>query len=174
MLRSEKEAELGALKEKWSHAEAAILIEYRGLKVSEMTDLRRRLTQSHAELKVVKNRLAKLAIAGTAMESLGGFLTGPVAVATASRDVVAAAKVLREFAKENERCKIKSGFLRPDRVLSPKDVDALALVPSKEASIAKLMGSMQAPIQNMVAVLAAIPRQVPNVLTAIKTQKENV
>lgn len=172
MLKSEKEAELGRLKDSFSQAEAAILIEYRGLKVSEITELRRKLTGNHTKLKVVKNRLAKLAIAGTAMEGLAPFFSGPVAVATAGKDAVIAAKILKEFAKDNERCKIKSGFLRPDRCLSVKEVEALALVPSKEESIARLMGSMLAPVRNMVGVFAAIPRQWLNVLNAVKTKKE--
>lgn len=173
MERSEKEAELVRLKERFGASAAAILVEYSGLTVMEMTDLRRKFTESGVHFKVVKNRLAKLAIAGTPMEVLSPFLTGPLGVATVERDAVAPARILRDFVKDHERCKVKSGFLGPDRLLSTRDIEALAQVPSKEASIAKLMGSMQAPMQNWVGALAAIPRQLLTVLNAVKAQKEN-
>lgn len=172
MQRSEKELELERLKTRFGESTTAILIEYRGLKVSEMTGLRHKFVGSDVELKVVKNRLAKLAIAGTDMDGLSAELVGPVAVATAINDSVAMAKILRDFAKDNAKCVIKRGYLRPGRLLAAKDVDILASVPSKEESIAKLMGSMQAPIRNFVCVLAAIPRQLVTVLSAIQKQKE--
>lgn len=172
MERSEKEVELTGLKERFSRSAAAILVEYRGLKVSEMTELRRKFTDSGVEFKVVKNRLAKLAMAGTPMEVLAPFLTGPLGIATVDRDPVAPAKILKDFVKANERCKVRSGFLKPDRLLTVAQVDALASVPSKEESLSKLLGSMQAPIRNMACVLAAIPRSLVNVLSAVRDQKE--
>lgn len=172
MERREKEVEVSRLKEHFAASSAAILVEYSGLTVSEMTNLRRKFTASGVHFKVVKNRLAKLAIAGTPMEVLSSFLTGPIGVASVDRDPVAPARILRDFVKEHERCKVKSGFLSPDRLLSAKEVEALARVLPKELSIAKIMGSMQAPMQNLVSVFAAIPRQWLTVLNAVKAKKE--
>ncbi len=171
MLRQEKEAEVTALRDRFGKSEAAILLEYRGIKALDMAGLRRRMGSGGVSLQVVKNRLARLAIQGTEFESLSQFFTGPVLLATVERDPVVSAKLLKDFMKSSEVVKVKSGFLRPGRVLSPKEVEALADVPSKEASIARLMGSMQAPIRNMTCLLAAIPRQLLNVLVAVEDKK---
>ena len=172
MDRSEKEVELAALKAQLNQSAAAILVEYRGLKVAELTELRRKFSDNGVQFKVVKNRLAQLAIAGTPLELLTPFFTGPLGVATVARDVVAPARVLKDFVKTNEKCKIRAGYLAPNKLLKDFDIDALALVPSKEVSIARLMGSMQAPARNLACVLAAIPRSLVNVLNAVKDAKD--
>lgn len=171
MNRQEKTAEVARLQDELSRASIAILAGYRGLTVAAVTDLRRKLKEKSSRLKVVKNRLAKIAIKGTAYEVLAEKLVGPVALVTSDKDPVAPAKVLTDFAKDNDKLDLKMGVLQGS-ALKSKDIEALAKMPSKEELIAKLMGSMQAPMQNLVSVLSQIPRQVVNVLEAVRKQKE--
>lgn len=171
MNRTEKVAEVDALRAKLAKSSIAILAGYRGLSVAAITELRAKLRAKAGSLKVVKNRLAKLAIKDTSYQVLTEYLVGPVALVTTEKDPVGPSKVLMEFAKDNERLQIKTGVLEGS-VLKIKDLEALAKMPSREELIAKLMGSMQAPITNLVNVMGQIPRQIVNVLSAIKSQKE--
>lgn len=171
MNRQEKVAEVQRLQDAFSKSAVAILTGYRGLTVSAVTDLRRKLKEKSSSLKVVKNRLAKIAIKGTPYEILSDQLVGPVALVTSDTDPVSPAKVLTDFAKDNEKLQLKVGVLQGN-LLKIKDIEALSKMPSREELIAKLMGSMQAPMQNLVSVLSQIPRQIVNVLEAVRKQKE--
>jgi|APSaa5957512535_1039671.scaffolds.fasta_scaffold48914_3 large subunit ribosomal protein L10 len=170
MNRAEKAAEIELLKERFASSQIAILTDYRGLDVASITSLRRQLDESQTNFKVVKNRLAKIAVKDTSAEPLSEYFVGTTAVAT-SDDPTGPAKVLMKFAKDHEQLKIRIGLL-DGKLLDLKSVEQLATMPSKDELIAKLMGSMQAPATNLVGVLSQIPRQVVSVLDAVRKQKE--
>jgi large subunit ribosomal protein L10 len=171
MNRTEKATEVESLREQIAKSQITIVADYKGLTVAAVNDLRRQLFGRSSRFKVVKNRLAKIAIKGSPAEVLTVHLKGTAAIATSDTDAAGASKVLSEFAKTNELLKIKAGFL-DGKLLSAKDIQTLANLPSKEELISKLMSSMQAPMSNLVSVLAQIPRQVVNVLSAVRDQKE--
>ncbi|MDO8519291.1 MAG: 50S ribosomal protein L10 [Deltaproteobacteria bacterium] len=170
MNKTEKQAEVAALKERFSKAGLAILADYKGLKVSEFNSLRRKLEAKNSRIKVIKNRLAKIALAGTAMEGLVPYFKGTTAVTTTESDPVGPAKVLVDFLKDHEAVKIKAAVMN-GKALTQADIKALAALPSREELIAKLMGSMMAPARNWVSVLAQIPRRLVTVLAAVRDQK---
>jgi large subunit ribosomal protein L10 len=171
MNKQEKTAEIESLKALFAKTQLAILTDYKGLKVNEFNDLRRKLRASGSELKVVKNRLAKIALKGTALEVIADKMVGTTALTTALADPVGPAKVITDFAKDNEKVVFKAAAMG-GKLISKLDFEALAKLPSKEVLIAKLMGSMLAPATNLVSVLSQIPRQLVTVLAAIRDQKE--
>lgn len=170
MNREEKSQSVAELKEKMQKASITLLADFKGMKVNELNDLRRQLRASSARLQVVKNTLAKIAVKDTEFKGLAEYFRETVALVTGEGDPVAPAKVLVKFAKDKETPKIKAGFLSGE-VMKGSQVEALSKLPSREEMISKLMGSMQAPAQNLVNVLAAIPRQVATVLAAIRDKK---
>lgn len=170
MNRAEKEQEVGVLREKFQKAQLAILADYKGLTVAEFNQLRRKLEAKNSAIKVVKNRLAKIAAKGTPQEILTDFFKGTTAIATTEADPTGPAKVLIDFIKENEKVVIKAAAML-GRALSTAEVKALASLPSREVLLAKMMGSMLAPAKNWVSVLAQIPRSLVNVLAAVRDQK---
>src|SRR5438445_969550 len=137
---SEVSAKLGS-------AQAVIVAEYRGLDVGRVTQLRARARKSGLYLRVLKNTLARRAVKGTPFESLSDQLVGPLMYGIAA-DPVAGAKVLSEFARENERFVIRGGAM-PGNRMSDKDVKALALLPSREQLLARLVGTLQAPMAKL-------------------------
>jgi len=171
MNRAEKSTEIESLKARFSKSLMTILADYKGLSVASLTDLRNNLRQRDSSFKVVKNRLAKIAIQDTPAKVLDEHFVGTTAVATTETDPAGPAKVIVDFAKENESLKIKAGYL-DGKLIDLNEIKALANLPAKEELIAKLMGSMLAPASNLVSVLVQIPRQLVNVLSAIKDQKE--
>lgn len=172
MNRAQKTQEIESLKNRFANSQLTILAGYKGLTVAQMTELRNKLRASQSAFKVVKNRLAKIAVEGSNHADLKDHFKDTVAVATSEADPTAPAKILVEFAKQNEKLEIKAALL-DGKILTNAEVKALADMPSKEELIAKLMGSMQAPAQNLVGVLSQIPRQVVQVLSAVKAQKED-
>jgi large subunit ribosomal protein L10 len=170
MNREEKAQTVAALKERFQKTSVTLLAEYQGLKVSELTKLRQELRKTDAEVKILKNTLAGLALKGTEMEPLSKFFVGPTAVVTSAKDPVTPAKVLVKFVKEFEKAKIKAGFLS-GKVMTPAEIETLSKLPSREEMLAKMLGSMQAPAQNLVNVLSALPRQLATVLAAIRDKK---
>ncbi len=172
MNRTEKAAEIESLKSRFSKSLFTILADYKGLSVASMTDLRRRLRKGNTSLKVVKNRLAKIAVQGTPSEVLSAHFVGTTALATSAAEPAETAKALTSFAKENERFKIKIALL-DGQTLTLKELNALANLPSRDVLLAKMLGSLNAPATNLVSVLIEIPRQLVTVLTAIKDQKTN-
>jgi large subunit ribosomal protein L10 len=145
-------------------ATAMVVTHYAGLTVSESTDLRRRMRQAGASYKVTKNRLAKIALAGTRFEKLASLFTGPTAVAF-SKDPVSAAKVAVQFAKENEKVTIVGGALG-DQVLDAAGIKALATLPSLDELRGKLIGLVQAPATRVATVLQAPAGQLARVFGA--------
>ena len=170
MNREEKAQAVEALKERFQKTSVTLLAEYQGLKVSELTKLRQELRKTNAEVKILKNTLAGLALKGTEMEPLSKLFVGPTAVVTSAKDPVTPAKVLVKFVKEFEKAKIKGGFLS-GKVMTPAEIETLSKLPSREEMLAKMLGSMQAPAQNLVNVLSALPRQLATVLAAIRDKK---
>lgn len=170
MNRTEKATEIESLKKQFSKAKFAVLADYRGITVPQVTDLRRKLREKATSLRIIKNRLAKIAAADTPFAVLKDHFKDTTAVALTEGDPTVVSKVLTEFVKNNERFKLKMAYL-DGKILPVKDVEALAKMPSKEELIAKLMGSMQAPARNLVSVLSQIPRQLVQVLSAIQKQK---
>jgi large subunit ribosomal protein L10 len=153
-------------------ADSSVLVvaEYRGLEVGAMTELRRKARESGVRLRVLKNTLARRAMAGTPFASLSDHLAGPL-IYGASKDPVAAAKVLNEFAKANDKLVIRAGALGSS-VLDANGVKALATMPSREELLSKLLGTMQAPVATFVRTLNEVPGRFVRVLDAVRQQKE--
>lgn len=152
-------------------SKVAIVTHYRGLTVAELTDLRRKMRQAGAEYRVVKNTLAKRAAKGTGFENLEGLLSGPTGLAT-SKDPVAPAKVLAEFAKGNPKLVLLGGVL-DGKMLTPEGIQELAKLPSREVLLAQLMGVMNGPIRGFVTVLSQVPASFVRVLDQIRQHKED-
>lgn len=168
--RANKEQVVTDLAAQLAKAQAAFLADYRGINVDQATSLRRQLREVGVEFRVAKNTLLKLACKGTESECLSDHLSGPTAIAMAMTDPVATAKVLTEFAKSNSKFELKVGALG-GKVLSLDDIQSLASLPGREELLAKMLGSMNAPLTNFVGTLAAIPRSLVTVMAAIRDQK---
>jgi large subunit ribosomal protein L10 len=151
-------------------AQAVVLAEYRGIKVEEITNLRKQARASGVYLRVLKNTLARRAIQGTPFEKLGDQMVGPLAYGI-SEDPVAAAKVLQAYAKTNDKLVIKGGAM-PNQVLSAKEIGNLATMPSREQLLASLMGTMNAPITKFVQTLNEVPSKFVRTLAAVRDAKE--
>ena len=129
-----------------------VLVDYRGLSVEEDTKLRRKLREAGVKYSVIKNRLIKFALENAKLTELEPILKGPTALATSADDVVAPAKVLHDFAKENELLEIKGGFME-GKVVDIATIKQLATLPSKEVLLGKLLGSLQSPMYGLANVL---------------------
>jgi large subunit ribosomal protein L10 len=166
----EKKAVVAELGDKLAQAQSVVLAEYRGLTVEDMTQLRVNAREGGVYLRVLKNTLARRAVNGTSFEQLGDQMVGPLAYGI-SEDPVAAAKVLSEFAKRNEKFIIKAGAM-PNQVMSTEDVAQLATMPSRDELLAKLLGTMQAPIAKFVQTLNEVPGKFVRTLAAVRDQQE--
>jgi large subunit ribosomal protein L10 len=151
-------------------AQAAMLAEYRGLTVEQMTKLRKKAHESKVYLRVVKNTLARRAVEGTPYAVLTDHMVGPVALAL-SPDPVAVAKILSEFAKDNEALKIKAGAMG-GKLMSVDQIKALATLPGREQLLAILMGVMQMPVQKFVQTLNEVPSKFVRTLAAVRDARE--
>ena len=149
-----KKAQVAEIIEALKGATTGVLVDYRGLTVEEDTKLRNDLRAAGVKYFVVKNTLLRLAAKETGLEELDSILHGPTALAI-SEDAVAPAKVIADFAKENEKFEIKSGFM-DGKVLSLDEIKTLAKTPSKETLIAKMMGSLNSPISGLARLLSTI------------------
>lgn len=170
---TQKKAEaIQVIKEKLETAKAVVLTDYRGLNVAQVTDLRKKLRDAGIEYKVLKNTLTGIAAKEVGIdESVENYLQGPTAIAFTYDDPVAAAKILAEFAKGNDKLQIKGGIL-DKKVISAEGVDALAKLPAREVLIAQVLAGMQAPISGLVNVLQGTIRNFVYVVDAIRKQKE--
>jgi len=170
--RQEKAVVIEEVSAQVADAQSIVTAEYRGLDVASVTVLRKTARQSGVYLRVLKNTLVRRAVAGTAFEPLASQLTGPL-VYGISRDPVGAAKVLADFAKTNDKLVIRGGAL-PGSVLDQDGVKALATMPSRDELLAKLLGTMQAPIAQFVRTLNEVPTKFVRGLAAVRDQKEAV
>lgn len=171
MNRDEKAQQIAELKEKLQKTAAIVLADYRGLTVPAVTALREEFRKQQCEYKIYKNTLVKLAIKGTPMEKMGKYLEGPTALIYSWDSPSAAAKIAREFAKGNEKFKVKGGYLEGN-VLDDKAVLASADMPGKDEMRATLLATLVAPATNLVRTLNAGAQNFAFVIDARKRQLE--
>ncbi len=167
----EKKAIVAEVSAALAGASAAMVAEYRGLTVAQMNDLRRRAYDSKVYFRVVKNTLARRAIAGSPFACLEDQMAGPLAFAI-SKDPVAVAKVLSDFAKDNEALRIKAGSMG-GRLMSLAQVQTLAMLPGRNQLLAMLLGTMQAPVSKFVQTLNEIPGKFVRTLAAVRDAKQS-
>ena len=153
--RQIKEAKVAEIKEKLEKAQAVILADYQGLTVEEDTQLRKTLRENGVEYKVYKNTLVTLAAKELGIEGISEYLEGPVAIAFGYEDATAPARILNDFAKDHKKLELKAGIVEGELYDTQKVVQ-LASIPSKEVLIAKLLGSIKAPLSNLAYLLNAI------------------
>src|SRR4051812_15396947 len=155
---------------KLAAAQAVIVAEYRGLDVGRLTQLRAKARKSGLYLRVLKNTLARRAVKGTPFEKLADKMVGPLMYGIAA-DPVAGAKVLSDFARDNESFVIRGGAMA-NAVMSDKDIKALAQLPSREELLARLMGTMQAPVAKLARTLNEVPGKFVRTLAAYRDSRE--
>lgn len=172
MARPEKVRMVEEIADRLKRSQAVVLTDYRGLDVKAITELRAKLREAGAELKVVKNTLTRLAAQSVEIEGLDPYLEGPTAAAFSYSDAVAAAKVISDFAKAHDALQVKAGVLN-GKVISAEEVVALAKLPSREELVAKVLWGLQSPIAGLVNVLNGPVRGLVYALEAIRKQKES-
>ena len=170
MDRAQKEAKVATMHQSFQDAEIVVVAHQEGMTVAESTDLRRQMRAAGASFRVTKNRLARIALKGTRYESLDNLFRGPTAVAI-SQDPVAAAKVVVEFAKKNDKLSIIGGGFG-DRVLDAAGVETLAKLPSIDELRARIVGMIQTPATRVAGVLQAPAGQLARVINAYATKDE--
>jgi len=168
---SQKKEQVKRLAKEFLESEISILVDYKGLDVLKMTDLRAQLRNEGIHMEVVKNTLLDRASEGTDAALMKDFYKGPNAIVLSKNDPVTPAKILLNFAKVNDKLEIKAAALS-GKLLNPEEIKQLATLLSREELLGKLVYTLNAVPTSLVTVLSAVPRSFVNVLNAIKDQKE--
>ena len=171
MGRAEKGTSIAEFREKLSGVRGAVLTDFRGLSVADITELRNLLRKSEVEYRVVKNTLARLAVKDTGFEGLAAYFEGPTAIAISRKDAVAASKVLTTWGKSRPTFTIKGGVVE-GRVVGSAEIAELAAVPPREVLLARMAGALQAPITGLVRVLAVHLLGLACALDQVRQKKE--
>ena len=153
-----KKVQVQDIAEKFKAAASVVVVDYRGLNVSQVTELRKQLREAGVEFKVYKNSLTRRATEIVGVDGINEFLVGPNAVAFSNEDVIAPAKIINDFAKKNEQLEIKAGIIE-GAVASAEDVKALAELPSREGLLSMLLSVLQAPMRNFALATKAVAEQ---------------
>jgi large subunit ribosomal protein L10 len=167
----DKKAVVAEMGQVASAALSAVAAEYRGLSVGQLTDLRSKARAAGVYVRVVKNTLARRAIAGTSFECLGPVLKGPLVLAFSKDDPGAAARVMRAFSKDHDKL-VPTAVALSGQLLGPKDLERVASLPTREQALAMLMGVMKAPLGKLVGALSAVPSKLVRTLVAVREQKQ--
>jgi large subunit ribosomal protein L10 len=161
-------AEVGAVA---ATALSVVAAEYRGLTVSQMTELRSKARSAGVYVRVIKNSLARKAMAGTSFECMSPILKGPLVLAFSKDDPGAAARVVKAFAKDNDKL-VTTAVSLGGQLLAASALEKVASLPTREQALSQLMGVMKAPIQKLAATLAAAPSKLVRTLAAVRDQKQ--
>jgi large subunit ribosomal protein L10 len=168
----QKQAIVAEVAEVAKGAQAAIAAEYRGLTVEQMTALRKEARNSGVYLRVVKNTLARRALQETDYACMGDSLSGPLVLAFSIKDPSSAAKIMADFAKQNDKLVVKVVALS-GKLLTPGDLDALARMPNRDQAISMLMAVMKAPVEKFVRTLAEPANKLARTMAALRDQKQS-
>lgn len=166
-----KQEVVAGIKEKLEQAQSVVFVDYRGLTVAEVTELRNKMRAAGVEYKVLKNTMVRRAAEDLGIEGLDSILEGPTAVAFGMQDPASPAKILMDFAKATKKTQIKGGVL-DGRMIDVDGVKYLSELPSREELLAKMLGSLNAPMTGLVMVLSGVTSKFVRTLEAIRVQKE--
>lgn len=167
----DKKAIVAEVNEAAGSALAAVLADYHGLSVEQMTDLRKQARDSGVYLRVVRNTLLKRAVEGTEYECIQEALTGPTILAFSQEDPGSAARLVKDFAKENEQLEVKALSVG-GKLLAADQIDVLAKLPTKDQAIAMLMSVMQAPVTKLARTINEVPGKLVRTVAAVRDQKQ--
>lgn len=167
----DKQAIVAEVNEAASGALSAVLADYRGLTVSELTELRKLAREQSVYLRVIRNTLARRAVAGTEFECLQDTFVGPTILALSIDDPGAAARLIKDFAKGHEQLEVKALAVGGE-ALGPEQIDRLANLPTRDQALGQLASVLQAPVTKLARTLNDVPGKVARVLAAVKDQKD--
>jgi len=167
----DKQSIVAAVNSVASSALSAVVADYRGLTVSQMTNLRKQAREQGVFLKVVRNTLARRAVEGTEYECLKDSLVGPTVIAFSQADPGAAARLLKDFSKGNDKLQVKALSVG-GKVYGAKDIDILATLPTKDQAISQLMSVIQGPVAKLARTLNEVPGKLVRTIAAIKDAKD--
>lgn len=170
MPKPEKEAAVAELKQRLQESEVAIISQYVGINVAQVTDLRRKMREAGVDYKVYKNTLAAIALSELGLEDAAKYMDGPTAWAF-SKDPVAPAKIIKDFSKQVDKVMMSGGIVS-GKVVGPDSLKALADLPSMDQLRAQVVGVIAMPLRNVVGALSALPRNLASVVDQIRKQKE--